>query len=54
MVHNLQLAKFWKQPSCPSAGEWIEKAVQLHSGQRRDSCPLKSVNERVEYYANCN
>ena len=27
------IAKYWKQPKCPSANEWIQKAmVHLHNG----------------------
>ena len=26
------LAKIWKQPNCPSAGEWIKKMWYIHNG----------------------
>ena len=26
------IAKYWKQPKCPSANEWIKKLVHLHNG----------------------
>ena len=26
------IAKYWKQPKCPSVKEWIEKLVYLHNG----------------------
>ena len=26
------IAKWWKQPKCPSANEWIKNLVHLHSG----------------------
>ena len=26
------IAKFWKQPKCPSVNEWIKKLIHLHNG----------------------
>ena len=26
------IAKYWKQPKCPSVNEWIKTMVHLHSG----------------------
>ena len=26
------IAKYWKQPKCPSVNEWIKKLLHLHNG----------------------
>ena len=51
------IAKYWKQPKCPSVNEWIKKLVHLHNGilcrREKEGTPtlLNSMDGTVEHYA---
>ena len=51
------IAKYWKQPKCPSANEWIQKLVHLHNGilcsreKEGASPPCNSMDGTGEHYA---
>ena len=55
------IAKYWKQPKCPSANEWIKKTmVYLHNGilcsreQQRAYTLCNSMDGTGEHYAKWN
>ena len=51
------IAKYWKQPKCPSVNEWIKKPVHLHNGilcrrKKNGASPLHdSMDGSGEHYA---
>ena len=51
------IAKFWKQPKCPSVNEWIKKLVCSHNGilctRKKEGAPTScdSIDGNGEYYA---
>ena len=55
------IAKYWKQPKCPSANEWIQKAmVHLHNGilcsRKKEGAPTlcDRMDGTGEHYAKWN
>ena len=54
------IAKVWKQPKCPSVGEWIKKLWDIctmehySAAQRRKSYLLWHMDESGKYYAKWN
>ena len=53
---SFTIAKIWKQPKCPSVGEWIKKdTVHLHNGillgHKKEHLTFKdSMNESGQHY----
>ena len=53
----LKIAKWWKQPKCPSVNEWIKKLLHLHNGilccRNKEEAPTlgNSIHGTGEYYA---
>ena len=53
----LTIAKYWKQPKCPSVNEWIKKLVHLHNGiphsRKKEGTPTlhDSMDGTREHYA---
>ena len=51
------IAKYWKQPKCPSVNEWIKKLVHLHNGimcsRKKEGAPTlcNSMDGTRECYA---
>ena len=51
------IAKYWKQPKCPSESEWIKKLRYLHNGILRSrekegaTTPRDSMDGTGEHYA---
>ena len=51
------IAKYWKQPKCPSVNEWIKKlwyiyTMEYYAAERKKkSLPFVSVNGTRDYYA---
>lgn len=39
------IAKNWKQPRCPSTGDWIKQAVALSSGKESPSDTKHNLDE---------
>ena len=46
------IAKYWKQPKCPSANEWIKKLVHLHNGilhsRKKEFLPFETAWMELE------
>ena len=50
------IAKFWKQPKCPSANEWIKKPwyiyiMEFYAAERRTYTLCDSMDGTREHYA---
>ena len=51
------IAKFWKQPKCPSVNEWIKKLIHLHNGilhsRKKEGAPTfcDSMDGTGQHYA---
>ena len=55
------IAKYWKQPKCPSANEWIQKlwyiyTMEFYAAERKkgDSILCNSMDGTGEHYAKWN
>ena len=51
------IAKYWKQPKCPSANEWIQKlwyiyTMEFYAAERKKELyPCNSMDGTGEHYA---
>ena len=53
------VAKYWKQPKCPSANEWLKKlwyiyTMEFYTAERKSSYPLRQHDGTGEHYAKWN
>ena len=54
------IAKYWKQPKCPSASEWIQKPWYIYTTEfytaerKREHTRCDSMDETGEHYAKWN
>ena len=57
MAAQFTIAKYWKQPKCPSAKEWIQKLwfiykMEFYAAEREGAYTLcNSMDETGEHYA---
>ena len=49
------VAKYWKQPKCPSANEWLKKlwyiyTMEFYTAERKSSYPLRQHDGTGEHH----
>ena len=49
------IAKYWKQPKCPSVNEWIKKlwyiyTMEYYAAERKELLPFATVWMELEHY----